>query len=292
MQSTWVSGHQPIANFHTGLIAKIYETTKRKGTFLVHDLDTLEERGACTIIIPTSHGKLSPFRICSAVSKNKLFIYGPVTCTNLSGLTEPIKSLANGRLPKPMLEEIGLRLEYLNKVFPVDRRFKSVTQLNMDLLNLVTSRIGIVMPSILYLSEVLRETSWQAIISQYIQEKTFTYRNFWVKTDNEERRPALPTDPLEGLVEQGELIPKAATLGFLLIKMGIHTIRGIGQERYERESGLVHNDTEAVTITSDQSVPSIWKEFVPKDFRPSALLLWLLGGQFDPKAVIKNPLLA
>ena len=49
-----LAGHQAVLDVHTGLLAKIALTGN--GVWVVHDLDTMEERGTVTIQVPTEKG--------------------------------------------------------------------------------------------------------------------------------------------------------------------------------------------------------------------------------------------
>lgn len=274
-----MGGHQPITNLHTGLIAKVAKLSELDGVYMIHDLDTLAEPGALVIRLPTRVGAPEQgFRIVvERPDTRHLFIRGPVTLTDLSRLEQSLITLANRTIPKPFLREIVKeRIERLCTAFPSGKEFSSVTALNIDLMSWVLPRLGVAVQRTILLSELLNMETSKEALGQVVRE--VGVEGFWLWERESSTRIALPSlSGVDELIGRGALIPQAIALGKLTRLLGYSVIRGTGQARYE--NGFSGADD--MTVTSCQGVPPLWAALVSPGFRPSALLLYLMGGQFD-----------
>ena len=136
-----VCGHQPVSTFHTGLVSKIYKTTKEGGLLILHDLDSLEEKGSCAIKVPTARGDDTDYRLIQKAKKKNLFSYGPIHISDMRTLIDIIKSWTGKHINKSMMEEVAERIEKFQKYFPPEQLHQSVGQLNRDILSFVLAHI-------------------------------------------------------------------------------------------------------------------------------------------------------
>lgn len=286
---TWLAGHQPVLDFHTGLVAKAYETQRRGGTFLFHDLDTMEEDGAFRVGIPNPAGGINrvPLLNITNGSRKQIFSFGaaPVMPNVGELLRQAVKTWANGRLPKPLLDEVSQRIKsFAEALEGMERRGAALpTVVTRFVLWHVIPRLGFCAPRILFFSDLLREEGeWKRKVESAWDR--FGRDEFWALNGGT-RHPVEVGVDVTHLIADGKLIPKAVALAYMLRGGDYAIIRGTGQARYEGERSEVLPEAECITVTSHQGVPPAWRALAPEGFRPSALLLWLLGGQFDPELV-------
>ena len=289
----WSAGHQPVTDFHTGLLAKVAKVRVLNGLWLCHDLDTLEEQGAVSIKVPTKRGDIVTVRLLDTdVAKENLFCSGPVRVTSCSwsGVYDRLVALINGRLPKPVYKEgIRGRVELLQKRFPQGMEFESVVDFNDDLLSFLLPRIGVTPPRWVRLSTLVADQEW---METFLRAATLlgnpSERFWWWCRETSTRREPKAAEMVNlcPCTLAGCLIPRAETLA-VSMRMRGPVIRGIGQEEYEAAISVALPG-DAITITSNQGLPPVWRSFAPSDFRPSALLLWLIGGLFDPETIIER----
>lgn len=163
--------------------------------------------------------------------------------------------------------------------------------MNRDILWFILPRLGVWVAPSLMLSALLETEEGQSSLEETIKlMRKVLPKNppFW-KWDKEkfQRYPLTNWSEVEKLFSKKKLIPKKLALScFLRCLKAKGIIRGSGQARYEASflenfRNLVFQLPPTITLTSYQGVLPIWKEKVPNTFRPSALLLWLMGGQFD-----------
>jgi len=120
VEDKWVGGHQPVLDFHTGLIAKIWMIGEKDGVIIFHDLDTLEERGSMSFRIPINQRNFKYFSLLEIMpSKKKLFLAGPVKVKKEFGkeLFTIFTTLASGEIPRHHLEDIKERILKFQNTF-------------------------------------------------------------------------------------------------------------------------------------------------------------------------------
>lgn len=299
VEKKWIGGHQPILDFYTGVIAKVWMIWKKNGIIVFHDLDTLEERGSISLKIPMINQKdFKYFSLLETIPlKKKLFTIGPVKVKKKIGkeLSTALMTLAGGKIPGHHLEDIKERAIKLQNAFG-GREFRTIAHLNRDLLWFILPRLGIwVRPSWMLSELLLKNGMWKKGLKQTVEiMHKLSPENppFWRwEKENFQRYPLTSWKEIKELLQQGKLIPKALAFSCLLRCVGSKGIvRGPGQERYEANflkklHYLNPKLPSIITVISQQGVPPIWSEKAPDGFRPSALLLWLMGGQFEPKEV-------
>jgi hypothetical protein len=293
----WVGGHQPLLDFHTGIIAKVWMIGEKDGVIIFHDLDTLEEKGSVSFKIPINQRNFKDFSLLETIPpRKKLFLVGPVKVKRDFGkeLFTIFTTLASGEISKHHLEDVKERILKFQNTFG-GREFRTIAHLNRDILWFILPRLGVWVAPSLMLSELLETEEGQSSLEETIKlMRELSPKNppFWGwNKEKFERYPITNWDEVEKLLSKKKLIPKKLALSCFLRCLKVKgIIRGPGQARYE--AGFLENFRNltfplppAITLTSYQGVPPIWREKVPNDFRPSALLLWLMGGQFDPKDI-------
>ncbi|MBU1111079.1 hypothetical protein KKB83_05700 [Patescibacteria group bacterium] len=309
--SKWIAGHQPVLDFHTGLLAKLWVVSRRdgfpptRGTLLLHDLDTLQERGSRTIQIPNPRGQNTKgIRLVRGrIQPDQLFTAGPVVCGDWDDVRRALVTLADGE--KGLYKLSDRRIRALRRAFPPSRKFKDVAELNIALLRFILPRIGIPVPRIVRLSDLLGQRNWQRNILTVLKDLN-SWGNairradgrvssipFWAWDKQEQKR--LPVGSVSQaliLAQRGQLIPQAAPLVYIVrCRLKRPMVRGTGGAKYEKPLERAARQqrwriARAVTITSTQGCPAAWLS--PKGFRPSALLLWLMGGNFDPRQIERS----
>jgi len=299
VEKKWIGGHQPILDFHTGVIAKIWTIWKKNGIIVFHDLDTLEEKGSISLKIPINQKDFKHFSLLETIpSKKKLFTIGPVKVKKefREELLAFLISLAAGEIPRHHLEDVKERIIKLQSIFG-GREFRTIAHLNRDLLWFILPRLGVwVRPSWMLSELLLKNERWKRGLRQTVAlMKKFSPKSppFWRwDKENFQRHPITNWKEAEKLLLKGELIPRRLALSCLLRCVGAKgVVRGPGQERYETEFlkrlhyYLGPKFPSVITVASQQGVPPIWRKKSPETFRPSALLLWLMGGQFEPRGV-------
>jgi len=290
-EEIWAGGHQPIIDFHTGLLAKFYVViVEKRGRFIFQDLDTLEEKGAVGFTIPFKKGNGKVVKIVEIAKKQRkmLFAAGPVKVAQYHDILMPLlRSLADGNIQKGDLQAVAGRVEELISVVEPGREFASVAELATVICNFIFPDIGLPKTEFAFLSEVIW-TEWLDTLSEATEIYDFNY--FWIKQNGTRTRPQDDKEVKEALLQK-KLIPKAAPLAYCVRRNGYSLVNGTGQEKYEKADGyvaLLLQKTKSEVATSQQGLPPKWKELVGVDnFRPSALLLWLLGGRFDPQQIIR-----
>lgn len=301
---TVVMHHQPVLNFHTGLVAKVAEASRRGGVFLIHDLDTLKESGSDLLRVPKPRGPgLGSIRLVEKrLPRKLLFTAGPVMIEGVEQIDHAVTSLADGKISGDFPE----RVEEFMTCFPNGSHFGSIAELNLRILECVLPKIGVVMPRVERLSRWLGKAVWKEASLRFLDY----YEDFellWQKrgagrgkmpfwrwdSPNHRRHQVDSLDEARGLATEGLLIPKAIPLVWIVrVELGCPMIRGAGGAEYERPleevaGKLKKRIAPTTTVTSQQGVPEKWKPAVrDKNFRPSALLLWLLGGEFEHHRII------
>lgn len=304
-----ISGHQPIADFHTGLIAKVWATGKRR-VFFLHDLDALAEKGSKGIRVPKPRGRNTDLvrLIAPKLDKRQLFTAGPVQICGLGLLGERLITLADGKV-RGFKSEFKNRLEEFATYFPEGTRFESVAELNVSILRFVLPRIGVAIPRLEMLSDWMNTSEWKVAalglldcLSDFLRVysqvggRNCDQLPFWGWDVLEQNRFRISSaGEARELAANGWLIPKAPALIWILrVGLGLKMIRGLGGANYEKSieraaSELGRKIASTRTISSRQGVPEPWQGLVrDTNFRPSALLLWLMGGEFVPPSALRR----
>jgi len=276
-----IGAHQPVAEFHTGLLAKVWAlnnifSDEDVKIWVVHDLDSMEEEGSMSIHVPTIKGLIS-IPLYSQVKRNmhKLFI---TKCEYL-GVKRVTEVVISWLQPSSRLvKEIRSRAEILDEKFPPGEVVVAVR--NTEMLLFLLEHLGVPKPDqVLYLSELLLEKKEE--LKQLLYQ--FGPEQFWER-DGDTRKPLSSSTNLLELVEEGRLIPKAVPLSALLRLMvgreGV-LIRGMGQADYEKNHPDLPPVRKAPVVTSFQAF-----QLREVGVRPSALVMYLLGVKFDPHCVV------
>ena len=303
--STTIMHHQPVLDFHTGILAKLWAVAAVGGVFLVHDLDTLREKGSDNLQVPKPRGgDCKVIRLIQEKpSRDKCFTVGPVTVAYPRRLEEALVSLANGKVKG----EFRRRALYFTDEFE-GLEFTNVCELNLAILEWVLPFLEMDFPPTVKLSAWLEGREWSLVLEHFLEyypdyadalsELGIEYRRLplwgWDR-QNKERFQVTSLEEAYSLLREGRLIPKGRELVWLIRgELGYPMIRGLGGESYEAPlekmaQKLGKRLAPTVTITSRQGVPSKWRGVVRDPyFRPSALLLWLMEGYFDPIFIIRR----
>lgn len=287
----WVSGHQPLLDFHTGLLAKVYVVTvEKRGRFILQDFDTLEEKGAIGIAIPTKEGSKKNLKMVELEKKQRknLFSVGPIKVAQYQSYLLPwLRSLAERNISKEILRDVSVRVEELTSVIAPGKEFKNTTDLAINVYNFVFPKIGL--PEVKFeLASRLLWTEWYESLLEAVE--LYNFNNFWIQENGIRLRPSSKKEVMVAL-DQRKLLPKAAPLAFCVRRSNFSLVNGLGQEKYEKADVYISRllkVTRSEVATSRQGLPPEWKKLAGLDnFRPSALLLWLLGGNFNPVNIIR-----
>jgi hypothetical protein len=280
-QAKIVGGHQPVAEFHTGLIAKVFVLNQwiGKRVWIVHDLDSLEERGAVSITIPTKHGHVKHVPIFKVEDRSRLFTSEGI----FLGIEKVVENIISWlEPPKRKIKEIRERKERFEKIFKPGIKCK-IGKFNTEITQFLIEEISegkISFPrDTIYLSEFLETTEGMEIMKEAIETFSPPKDFFWLWEDNTRKK-------LEEFASNLKLIPKALPLAFMFRKLAGKNgvlVRGFGQKNYE-ESETPYKDLlpevrTKVTVSSVQTLPNI-------NLRPSLLLMYLLEIPFDPSKII------
>jgi hypothetical protein len=274
-----IGAHQPVLNFHTGLIAKIWAMNTFPGyqsVWVVHDLDTLEEDGAINIKVPTKNGVLS-LPLYSRVDRNKLF----TTTAQYVGVKKVADVLVSWLEPSSRtVKQIRERADELDSRFTPGEVVIGIW--NTELLLYTLEFLGVPKPQqIFYLSHLL--SSPEVKVKTKLLVDRFGPQGFW-EWEGDTRKPLSSSTNLLELVEEERLIPKAIPLSalFRLIvgREGV-VIRGMGQAEYEKNCSDLPPVRKAPVVTSFQAF-----QLREVGVRPSALVMYLLGVKFDPHCVV------
>ncbi len=287
----WAGGHQPVVDFHTGLQAKVYViAAEKKGRFIFQDLDTLEEKGAISFMIPTKNGSKKTLKVIDVTKKQRkmLFSAGPVRVAQYQFFLMPlIMSLADRNVDKESLKAVSYRVEELISVIKPGEEFRSTAELVVNICNFIFPRIGLPAVKFELLSEILW-TEWYDALSESVE--LYDFNNFWIRKNGTRVRPQNKREVEQALVQK-KLLPKAVPLAFCVRLNNYSLVNGLGQEKYEKSDRHVARllkKTKSEVATSRQGLPPEWEKLTKLDnFRPSALLLWLLGGYFDSSQIIR-----
>lgn len=276
----WMCGHQPVLNWHTGLLTKLVRSQQLGADFFFHNLDLLEEKGAMSVALPVNPGTVKQVRLVAGIDKKKTFAHGriAVSDTYIHELGSGIDTLAGGRLPKVLVEQARSRISLLTELLPPGTVVNSVATLSQTLMGLALQGLGLGMPNVLLLSEMLVTPAWQRVVEEAVQ--VFGADQFW-ELDSEGGRQQACAGLLALALTQGRLVPKALPLLWCQRRLGYSLVAGLGQAKYEAVSPVAMPETRTVYVSSKQGLPDEWQGRAPEGFRPSALLLWLLGGQYD-----------
>jgi hypothetical protein len=272
-----LGAHQPIADFHTGLLAKVWALHHFDGDkiWVVHNLDIMAKEGSMSIHVPTTKA-LTSIPLYSQVKRNmhKLFI---TKCEYL-GVKRVTEAVISWLQPSSRaVKEIRSRAKILDEKFPPGEVVVAVR--NTEMLLFLLEHLGVPKPDqVLYLSELLLEKKEELNHLLY----RFGPEQFWER-DGDTRKPTSSTNLLE-LIEEGRLIPKAVPLSVLLRLMvgreGV-LIRGMGQAEYEKNCSDLPPVRKDPVVTSFQAF-----QLREVGVRPSALVMYLLGVKFDPQCVV------
>jgi len=295
-----LASHQPVLDFHTGLLAKVAYAD----TWIVHDLDTLNEKGSLSIQMPTGNGtKTIP--LYKKAENDKLFVTqveykGVVEAKLVDQLISLLKP--SGYVNRPFLERLRARASELDDRFPPGGVIPA--QRNTELLNYMLKDLGLKTPKFIYLSEILSYSRVKEILIKSLDQ--FNSNDFWSWEDNGNRAEVRNLNHAIQLLQNGRLIPKAVPISYLFHSMaeevGVGVIGGVGQNNYESIAKAGGIDLPSVinrlTVTSRQGlraeeIPTngalpvqVLKEWsIPENYRPSALVMWLLGIQFDKTSI-------
>lgn len=299
-ETPMLGGHQPVLDFHTGLLAKI----NLSKVWIVHDLDSLAENGSTAVSTPTQQGKVIQTNLYRGIERANLFLTSAEYLgIENAGLSDKLISFLKplGLINRRRIKEIKERASLLDSKFPPG--VVNVAQRNTQLLQFVLPDLGITgEKSFLYLSEILCEENIKVLLSEILNEGVGG-ENFWA-WENYQRRSIRDVE-LSSLLEQGRLIPKAITLSLLFHKIaekkGWGIVGGLGQESYEAKAklnGTVFPDIKRVTVTSLQGLTEnfltnangesyvVLQSLKEKKYRPSAIIMWLLGIKFNPDNIV------
>ncbi|OGM27998.1 hypothetical protein A3D00_04620 [Candidatus Woesebacteria bacterium RIFCSPHIGHO2_02_FULL_38_9] len=293
-----LAGHQAVLDVHTGLLAKIALTGN--GVWVVHDLDTMEERGTVTIQVPTEKGTTT-VPLYKGVDKNKLSatsaeyigVRGAKVDERLTSFLKPL-----GAFNKIFLDGMRRRAEALDRSFPPGRVV--VAERNTELLEHMLPDLGLQSPQFLYLSGLLAQDRVKGILAESL-ERQFKANEFWAWNDDGKRGNVRDANHAAELLDHGRLIPKAIALSNLFHRIAqesdLGIVGGLGQGRYERgavsrgislpsvrEKSIVtsHLGLRTDQLNNDGALPQAAKNWsLQANFRPSATVMYLLGLPFD-----------
>jgi hypothetical protein len=272
-----LGAHQPIADFHTGLLAKVWALHRFDGDkiWVVHDLDSMMEKGSMSIHVPTTNA-LTSIPLYSQV-KRKMHMLFTAEAEYL-GVRRVAEVVISWLQPSSKdVKEIRSRAEILDEKFPPGEVVVAVR--NTEMLLFILEHLGVPKPDqVLYLSELLLEKKEE--LNQLLYQ--FGPEQFWER-DGDTRKPTSSTNLLE-LIGEGRLIPKALPLSALLRMVvgedGV-LIRGVGQADYEKTYPDLPRVRRAPIVTSFQAF-----QLREVGLRPSAVVMYLLGVKFDPQCVV------
>jgi hypothetical protein len=278
-----IGAHQPLAEFHTGLLAKVWALHRFDGDkiykiWVVHDLDSMTEEGSMSIHVP-SKNSLTSIPLYSQVNRKRHMLF--TSEAEYLGVRRVAEVVISWLQPSSKdVKEIRGRAEALDEKFPPQSVVVAVR--NTEMMLFLLEHIGVPKPDhVLYLSELLlqEKEKLKTLLGQ------FGIENFWEwDKEGNTRKPVTSTDLLELLIEEGRLIPKAIPLIALLRMMTGESgflIRGMGQAEYEKKFPYLPRVRRAPIVTSFQAF-----QLGGVGLRPSAVLMYLLGVKFDPHCVL------
>jgi hypothetical protein len=285
-QAKIVGGHQPVAEFHSGLIAKVFALNQwiGKRVWIVHDLDSLEEEGAISIKIPTKQGHVKHVPIFKVEDRSKLFTFEGT----FLGIGKVVENIISWLEPsKWKIKKIREKKERFEKIFKPGTQCKIGkfnTEIHQFLIEEIFERKISFPRDTICLSDFLQTTEGMELMKETIETFSPPKDFFWLWEDNT-RKKILEELKLKENVSNLKLIPKALALSFIFRKLAGENgvlIRGLGQKKYESETpykDLLPKVRIEMTVSSVQTLPNI-------NLRPSLLLMYLLDIQFDPSKII------
>lgn len=313
-EDVWLlMGHQPVLNFHTGLAAKAWlvsaisrdPSLRNRVLVFFHDLDP--EAGMWRFSVPFPRGDRGSVWIVDNLPsrkerQEKLPTFGPVITREkdeiVKNLFQMLQTISDGTLPRPILEETRWRIEHFADKF-ASKTFPSLADLNVKVIKYSFSLVtGKVFPPSLWLSDLLWGVPKQSTginklqeaFHNSLEELVKSGPKIWSKPPFWEWRPVHQRFPVnwgecQKLLKERRLIPNRDALALAFHRAGALMVGGTGQRDYEKllKARGILLPTPTVTVTSTQIVPPIWQGRFPLDFRPPLLLLYVLGGQLDPR---------